>query len=101
MNKTIRTIFTFIFIFSFSILSSQVEYIHGGGKLDDWANLSKYRLSNIEVLDNPIDNLVIFMGNSITENWSHFRPEFFEDNPFLNRGIADKPSQMLIRFKLT
>ena len=100
MNKSIRTIFTFIFIFSFSILSSQVEYIHGGGTLDDWANLSKYRLSNIEVLDNPIDNLVIFMGNSITENWSHFRPEFFEDNPFLNRGISGQTTpQMLIRFK--
>jgi len=43
---------------------------------------------------------VIFMGNSITENWTYFRPNFFKENSFLNRGISGQTTpQMLIRFK--
>ena len=81
-------------------INSQVEYIQGGGTLDDWANIAKYKSDNLEIIKNPIDNLVIFIGNSITENWSTFRPDFFENNSFLNRGIGGQTTpQMLIRFK--
>ena len=31
-----------IFSIYFFDTNSQVKYIHGGGTLDDWANLSKY-----------------------------------------------------------
>ena len=75
-------------------------YIQGGGTLDDWANLSKYDESN-KILMSEIDkNRVVFMGNSITEGWSNFDPDFFIDNPYVNRGISGQTTpQMLIRFK--
>ena len=95
-----RFFFTFLFAFVFLNVNSQVKYIHGGGTLEDWANLSKYKSENLKIINGPIDNLVIFMGNSITENWTYFRPNFFEENSFLNRGISGQTTpQMLIRFK--
>ena len=40
------------------------------------------------------------MGNSITQGWSNFDPNFFIENPFINRGISGQTTpQMLIRFK--
>ena len=96
MKGFITILFSLIFI----NMNSQVDFIQGGGTLDDWANLSKYKLDNLEILQNPTDNLVVFMGNSITENWSLHSPDFFKNNPFLNRGIGGQTTpQMLIRFK--
>ena len=101
MNK-----FLLLSIFFFSFLSCNNEkmnndiYIQGGGTLDDWANLSKYAESNNELKKQSIANRVVFMGNSITEGWSNFNPNFFIDNPFVNRGISGQTTpQMLIRFK--
>ena len=75
-------------------------FIQGGGTLDDWANLSKYAESNKELIDDLDENRVVFMGNSITEGWSNFNPDFFINNPFVNRGISGQTTpQMLIRFK--
>jgi lysophospholipase L1-like esterase len=40
------------------------------------------------------------MGNSITEGWSRFCPDFFAGRPFLNRGISGQTTpQMLVRFR--
>ena len=95
-----KGLLTIIFMLMFFNINSQVDFIEGGGTLDDWANLAKYRSANLEIIKNPIDNLVVFMGNSITESWSTFRPNFFQNNSFLNRGISGQTTpQMLIRFK--
>ena len=75
-------------------------FIQGGGTLDDWANLSKYDESNKKLMNVIDENRVVFMGNSITEGWSNFDPDFFIDNPYVNRGISGQTTpQMLIRFK--
>ena len=75
-------------------------FIQGGGRLDDWANLSKYDESNKKLMNVIDENRVVFMGNSITEGWSNFDPDFFIDNPYVNRGISGQTTpQMLIRFK--
>ncbi len=75
-------------------------FIQGGGTLDDWANLSKYDESNKKLMNVIDENRVVFMGNSITEGWSNFNPDFFIDNPYVNRGISGQTTpQMLIRFK--
>ncbi|QWX85674.1 acylhydrolase [Cellulophaga sp. HaHaR_3_176] len=40
------------------------------------------------------------MGNSITEKWVKFNPDFFDKNNFVGRGISGQTSpQMLLRFK--
>ena len=101
MNK-----YLILSVIIFSLMSCNSEnknntvFIQGGGTLDDWANLSKYAESNKEVIDDLDENRVVFMGNSITEGWSNFNPDFFINNPFVNRGISGQTTpQMLIRFK--
>ncbi len=67
----------------------------------DWANLKRFQKENdsIKTLKNNQDRIV-FMGNSITEGWSHHHPEFFTNKPYINRGIGGQTTpQMLIRFK--
>ena len=67
----------------------------------DWPNLAYYRDQN-KILNNSEKNKnqVVFMGDSITEGWSNFYPEFFKRNNFINRGISGQTTpQMLIRFK--
>ncbi|MCL5128535.1 SGNH/GDSL hydrolase family protein [Algibacter sp. L4_22] len=69
---------------------------------EDWANLKRYRKANAE-LRAPIKNekRVVFIGNSITDNWTRDHGSFFEANPtYVNRGISGQTSaQMLLRFK--
>ena len=65
----------------------------------DWANLSKYRKSNKEIIENENFPKVVFMGNSITEGWVNMHPDFFMKNNFVGRGIGGQTTpQMLIRF---
>ncbi len=67
----------------------------------DWPNLGYYRDQN-KILGESEQNKkqIVFMGDSITEGWSNFYPEFFKKNNFLNRGISGQTTpQMLIRFK--
>lgn len=43
---------------------------------------------------------VVFMGNSITENWVKFRPEYFTDKGYIGRGISGQTTpQMLVQFR--
>ena len=67
----------------------------------DWANLEKYKGSNQELKkSNSGKDRVVFIGDSITEGWSDFSPEFFQQNNFVNRGISGQTTpQMLIRIK--
>ena len=66
----------------------------------DWANLDKYKDSNLEIINIDDPQRVVFMGNSITEGWSNFNKDFFIENPFVNRGISGQTTpQMLVRFR--
>jgi lysophospholipase L1-like esterase len=63
--------------------------------LDDWANLCRYRQAN-RALPSPIR--VVFMGDSITENWVQADPALFSRG-VVGRGISGQTSpQMLLRF---
>ncbi len=66
----------------------------------DWQQLGRYENANIEVLSNPDNSRrVVFLGNSITDNWAKMRPDFFTSNGFIGRGISGQTSyQMLARF---
>ena len=47
------------------------------------------------------ENRVVFMGDSITENWHFDSPEWgFPGKPYVNRGISGQTTpQMLVRFR--
>ena len=67
----------------------------------DWANLGKYKKDNEELKKSSSgEDRTVFIGDSITEGWSDFSPEFFQQNNFVNRGISGQTTpQMLIRLK--
>ena len=67
----------------------------------DWPNLKRYENENLS-LGYPQENekRVVFMGDSITEEWSKLYPSYFENRSYINRGIGGQTTpQMLIRFK--
>ena len=65
-------------------------------RMMDWAGFDRYAEANKEVRQNP---LVIFMGDSITDFWGQYRPDFFTDHNYLCRGIgAQTVEHMLARF---
>jgi lysophospholipase L1-like esterase len=61
----------------------------------DWANLCKYRMANEQIMAPPG---VVFIGDSITENWVKGDPGLFGDG-IVGRGIGGQTSpQILLRF---
>ena len=63
----------------------------------DWAQYYRYEDKNKEVTKKP---KAVFMGDSITDNWYKFHPEFFTENNYLGRGISGQvTAQMLARFR--
>ncbi|MEH6705077.1 MULTISPECIES: SGNH/GDSL hydrolase family protein [Galbibacter] len=67
----------------------------------EFANFEKYAAENKALLaPEATENQVVFMGNSITEGWKNMHPDFFENNPYIDRGISGQTtSQMLLRFR--
>lgn len=62
-----------------------------------WAQYNKYAVANKSLKKLPD---VVFMGNSITENWASMMPEFFANNNYVGRGISGQTTeQMLARFR--
>lgn len=66
----------------------------------DWPNLSRFKDANEALKTKPADKeRVVFMGNSITENWIKTYPDYFSGH-FVNRGISGQTTpQMLLRFR--
>ena len=67
----------------------------------DWPELNRYKKQN-EQLGEPKEGerRIVFMGNSITEGWKGYDPEFFATPGFVNRGIGGQTTpQMLLRFR--
>ena len=63
----------------------------------DWAQHDRYAANNDSI---TARTKAVFMGNSITDNWAKFHPEFFKNNDFIGRGISGQvTSQMLCRFQ--
>ena len=84
---------------SILIFISLVMFISANGQ--DWANLEQFRADNAKIgLVNANEDRVVFMGNSITIGWLHTVPEFFNNKPYINRGISGQTTpQMLLRFR--
>lgn len=66
----------------------------------DFANLTRYKDENTNILSSKKKVDVVFMGNSITEGWVKSHPEFFSENNYTGRGISGQTtSQMLLCFQ--
>ncbi|OCA67946.1 hypothetical protein BBI01_20895 [Chryseobacterium artocarpi] len=66
----------------------------------DFANLTRYKDENTNILSSKKKVDIVFMGNSITEGWVKSHPEFFSENNYTGRGISGQTtSQMLLRFQ--
>ena len=67
---------------------------------EDWANLNYYKEENLKLVQEGTKESIIFMGDSITEEWGRILPEFFSNKQYINRGIGGQTTpQMLIRFR--
>jgi len=69
--------------------------------IHDYADFLRYEEAN-KALGPPSadEKRVVFMGNSITEAWVNYSPDFFSDNNYIGRGISGQEThQMLIRFR--
>ena len=67
----------------------------------EFANWKRYADQNA-ALGAPAkgEKRVVLMGNSITDGWPRTRPEFFEKNHIIGRGISGQTSyQFLLRFR--
>lgn len=63
----------------------------------DWAQFGRYEKQNAELKAAPE---VVFMGNSITDNWYRYDEIFFKNNNFADRGISGQTTaEMLVRFR--
>jgi lysophospholipase L1-like esterase len=65
----------------------------------DWPYLARYRAANAALAPNPKHPRIVFMGDSITDNWASMWPEFFTSER-VGRGIGGQTTpQMLARFR--
>ncbi len=67
----------------------------------DFAGISRYAKANKELPSKGKgEKRVVFLGNSITDQWIKYSPEFFSENNYINRGISGQTSyQFLLRFR--
>lgn len=66
-------------------------------KQTDWSGLCRYREANVSQQAKGATQ-VVFLGDSITENWIYAAPELFTDK-VIDRGIGGQTSsQILLRF---
>ena len=82
-------------------MENDIRIVTTQAENSDWANLGYYEKRNRELgLPDENEKRIVFMGDSITEEWSNLYPEFFSGNYYINRGIGGQTTpQMLIRFK--
>jgi lysophospholipase L1-like esterase len=67
--------------------------------VQDWPGVCRYRAANVAVARVQPAPRIVFMGDSITENWGLADPTFFSGG-IVNRGIGGQTTaQMLVRFR--
>ena len=67
---------------------------------EDWANLNYYKEENLKLVREGTKKRIVFIGDSITEEWGRIMPEFFSNKQYINRGIGGQTTpQILVRFR--
>lgn len=76
------------------------EEIRREERSKDWAQYYRYQKQNDSIIANHLPVKAVFLGNSITDNWGKWRPDFFEKYHCAARGISGQTSyQMLVRMQ--
>lgn len=83
-----------------AMLAASISYSYAR-EFQDWSNFGRYHELNQVVKALPAEQRkVVFLGNSITDNWAKKCPGFFEENGYIGRGISGQTSyQFLSRFR--
>lgn len=91
--KRLYWIFSILFFMSIDLYAQRDAH--------EWGLFSRYAKQNKELKsDYKVKGRVVFIGNSITENWEKFHPEFFSSNNYIGRGIGGQTTyQFLLRFR--
>lgn len=77
---------------------AEVQRIEAERAKKDWPNLCKFLVKNRSVLASGQHPRVVFLGDSITENWEPADPSFFGGSS-IDRGIGGQTTpQLLLRF---
>lgn len=89
------------FYFSLIIFFLSCKNVLSQNNVFQWGQFERYKIENKELVSTKqIKEGVVFMGNSITENWYKIHPNFFIDNNYIGRGISGQTSyQFLLRFR--
>lgn len=103
-SKSMRTLLFAILGFFLLIIAGLIGllYVKTKSHLMDYdMSINKYTSQNKFLKDSNMKKPdVVFIGNSITEQWSYYRPGFISTNNYLNRGIGGQTTpQMLLRFR--
>lgn len=70
-----------------------------GFSQEDWFGFNRFKADNERIIKSGQFPDVVFMGNSITEYWAYYHPDFFSEHNYCGRGIGGQTSaQMLVRF---
>lgn len=94
--KKIISLIAFSVLLATNIVKAQVN----PDTENDWGYLSRYAKANKELKAKNIKPDVVFIGNSITENWAKMDSVFFQSNNFVGRGISGQTTgQFLVRFR--
>lgn len=89
MNDFMRYIFAFLLIIYSSACYAQKELLK-------WSGIQRYSIENNSIVKAD----VVFIGNSITDNWMKYHPDFFIQNNYIGRGISGQTSyQFLLRLR--
>ena len=99
-----KRLFTLCLAVAFVLCACECAFAQARKEKDpakqDWAKFYRYEKLNAELLASGVRPDVVFMGNSITQNWAKFNPDFFTNNNFVGRGIGGQTtSHMLVRFR--
>ena len=79
------------------VRKKNIDFAGPDGRTEDWAGMRRYDAANAALTQAPE---LVLMGDSITDNWDDDDPAYFEQNPFVGRGISGQTaSQMLVRFR--
>ena len=91
-----RLYFFLALVATLCLCGSSLHAQHAG-----FANYKRYHEANLKLPEPTREECrVVFLGNSITDNWARMRPDFFAPNGFVGRGISGQTTyQFLLRFR--